>query len=498
MQLRRLFLILFIAFTAHHLQAQVNSPYSRYGLGNIFPATFGAANGMGGISAAYFTPTNINYLNPASYAELSGATFDVGLTGNVLKLETNTENFTSGNANLSYLAFGFPMLRNLRHSKFGLSFGLIPYSGFQYNILQDVPSDDPQLGTIEYNYKGDGSLYQVYGGLGYKFQFDTTKTAKTFTREIKADTIYKNDTIIKIIKAETLSKKDTIIASHILSFGVNGGDIFGRLTNYTYASFPDLVSSQTTKLTRDNQVNGGIYNLGLGYQRQYIRQHTYDKFVDYLIFRFGADGAPQLKVDGSQAVTWTNIIKNGNYEYITDTLYQAPDTSGMITLPTHYEAGFSFSFYSTDPEKNMFTLGLQYSSSLWSQYDGFQDVGNFGDSWRTTLSFELLPSTAKTNTGSNNQNSSKYPYSLRLGAYTGKSNLIIDDQQLTDYGMTAGVALPVGFGKQISPAYRNTRLNLFLNVGQRGNNDTIRETYFSVGVGFSLSDTSWFYRDKQD
>ena len=123
--------LLIIVFSFSVLSAQVNSPYSRYGLGNIFPATFGAANGMAGVSAAYFTPTNINYLNPASYSELNFAIFEVGAAGNVLSLETATEKFTSGDGNLSYLAFGFPLFKQLRRHKFGLSFGLIPYSGFQ-------------------------------------------------------------------------------------------------------------------------------------------------------------------------------------------------------------------------------------------------------------------------------------------------------------------------------------------------------------------------------
>ncbi len=166
---------LFVAATAFtNLSSQVNSPYSRYGLGNIFPATFAASNGMGGLSAAYFSPLNINYNNPSSYADLSYATFEVGAYTNFLNLQTTDDNFTSGDANLSNIAMGFPFLKKLRMQKFGLSFGLIPFSSFQYNIQQDIVTEDTLFGTESYNYRGDGTLYQFYGGLGYRLTIDST------------------------------------------------------------------------------------------------------------------------------------------------------------------------------------------------------------------------------------------------------------------------------------------------------------------------------------
>ena len=122
MHLKKIVFILII-FTTSAISAQVNTPYSRYGLGNIFPTTFGASNAMAGISAAWFTPTNINFNNPASYSEITNATFEIGGAGNVAKLETSTESYIGGDGNLSYLAFAFPYLKKLHRNKFGLSFG---------------------------------------------------------------------------------------------------------------------------------------------------------------------------------------------------------------------------------------------------------------------------------------------------------------------------------------------------------------------------------------
>jgi hypothetical protein len=55
--------------TCNFLYAQENSPYSRYGLGDIAPSTNIVNRGMGGLSAAYADPFSINFTNPASYSQ---------------------------------------------------------------------------------------------------------------------------------------------------------------------------------------------------------------------------------------------------------------------------------------------------------------------------------------------------------------------------------------------------------------------------------------------
>jgi len=460
---RRYVLLLSFCMTVTALSAQVNSPYSRYGLGNLFPATFGAANGMGGLSAAFITPININYLNPASYAEFIGATFDVGVSGSVVTLRSDLETFTSGNANLSNIAFGFPILKNARRQKMGLSFGLIPYSSFQYNILDQQLTDDADLGIKEYNYVGDGNLYQLYGGLGYKFQTDTTQHFR-----------------------DPATRKDTVIAAHIFSIGANSAYLFGSLYSVTYASFPDLVNAQTTKLTRDNSVDGGLYNAGIAYQRQYTRKDGPNR--NNLIWKFGVSASPELTVQGNQSVLWTNILKNGNYEFVTDTIYNAPDTSGNITLPLSWRAGATFSFFSSDKEKNQFTIGAQFEASQWSAYRGFQDAGNLGDSWRITLGTEIIPKLKK---------DTRPVLTYRLGAYTGMSQYLdTEGNSLSDLGLNLGFAMPLGLGNNAPATLRNSRLNIWLNVGQRGAGTDLSETYYNFGLSFSLVDMGWFIKYK--
>jgi hypothetical protein len=118
------------------VSAQSNSPYSRFGLGDLFPQSNITTRGMGGITAAYADPLSINFANPASYGSFQ--TFKENKTNKVqggrmiLDVGINLENrtliapntprsFTSSDALFSYVQVGIP----LRHN-WGLSFGLRP------------------------------------------------------------------------------------------------------------------------------------------------------------------------------------------------------------------------------------------------------------------------------------------------------------------------------------------------------------------------------------
>ena len=48
--------------------SQDNSPYSRFGIGDLVPQSHILSRGMAGISAAYSDRLSINFNNPASYS----------------------------------------------------------------------------------------------------------------------------------------------------------------------------------------------------------------------------------------------------------------------------------------------------------------------------------------------------------------------------------------------------------------------------------------------
>ena len=79
------------------VNAQENSPYSRFGLGNLIPAQNNLNRAMGGLTAAYNNFQSVNFTNPASYANLKITTYDIGLDYSSRTLNTLTppKSFTS-------------------------------------------------------------------------------------------------------------------------------------------------------------------------------------------------------------------------------------------------------------------------------------------------------------------------------------------------------------------------------------------------------------------
>jgi hypothetical protein len=99
-------------------QAQINSPFSRYGLGNeVFNNQNAASQGMGGFTTAYTSSMNgsygqsVNFNNPASYGSIYLTTFDIGININSYTLKRadpvgrEKSNYMSPN----YLAIGVPI-----------------------------------------------------------------------------------------------------------------------------------------------------------------------------------------------------------------------------------------------------------------------------------------------------------------------------------------------------------------------------------------------------
>ena len=57
--------------------AQENSPYSRYGIGDLVPNHNVLSRGMGGIAAGYADNFSVNFTNPAALSNLALTVFDI-------------------------------------------------------------------------------------------------------------------------------------------------------------------------------------------------------------------------------------------------------------------------------------------------------------------------------------------------------------------------------------------------------------------------------------
>ncbi|HEY4618464.1 MAG TPA: hypothetical protein VIH09_09765 [Flavobacterium sp.] len=133
------------------------SPYSYYGIGDVrFKGTV-ESRSMAGVAVEQDS-VHINLENPASFANLKLTTFTLGGTLNTVQLKSDTKTESAKRTTLDYLAVGLPL------GKWGVGFGLIPYSSVGYKI-ESLAED---LNTNNRRYSGSGGLNKVFLGVGYK------------------------------------------------------------------------------------------------------------------------------------------------------------------------------------------------------------------------------------------------------------------------------------------------------------------------------------------
>ncbi len=260
--------------------AQESSPYSSIGLGELQSYEFALNRSMGSISTGYRHPLNINVANPASLTALKRTTLETGIYASYRQLLTQTENTTSHNATLSYLALGYPVT-----SWWGGSFGLIPFSriGYDYRDSTTVPD----LGAVYQQYTGEGGIYQFFIGNGFRF------------------------------------KK--------ISAGFNVGYLFGTNTHMRIDSLPDGADFLNTRQTRTATVGDIIWNAGIQFS---------DSSKNDWITTVGVDIKTSRPVRITSREVWERFNYTNNFPNVKDTILNDTLTTFM-QLPAEYRFGFT-------------------------------------------------------------------------------------------------------------------------------------------------------------
>ena len=79
-------------------QNNTNSPYTRFGYGDLGERSFGAGRAMGGVGYGLRSPKQINPMNPASYSCMDSLTFLFDFGGNGFLLNAGWEAYNSPTA----------------------------------------------------------------------------------------------------------------------------------------------------------------------------------------------------------------------------------------------------------------------------------------------------------------------------------------------------------------------------------------------------------------
>ena len=161
--MRKLLIILVLVFgLLNQLACQIatNSPYSRFGLGEIQNNSLPHFSALGGASTALIFSRSINPNNPASYSSFAPNSFLLSTGGwhQTTELQNTSTSQTVNNNSFSHVVMGFPLNR-----KFSASFGMIPFTSTGYEI-----DSYEQAYSAEMRYYGDGGISKIYFGGAYE------------------------------------------------------------------------------------------------------------------------------------------------------------------------------------------------------------------------------------------------------------------------------------------------------------------------------------------
>lgn len=438
--------LLICAATTHsHAQNGVNSPYSRYGFGMMADRAMGFNKAMGGVAQGFRDGQIINAANPASYSAVDSLTalFDMGMSvynGNY-KMGTMQQN--AKNASFDYMAFQFRALRGV-----GVSLGILPYTNISYDFKSttenlvgtDIPSG--------YTFNGDGGLHQVYLGVG----------ARVFRG---------------------------------LSAGVNGSYLYG---DYTHNTTMSLNQSGAYSMMRTYKAHIATYKLdfGLQYELPLTRKLRLTVGATYGLGHDVTNRAfrqTQTLEQSSMSVTARGIT--------TDTIHDA------FQLPHTFAAGFSLA------HTDKWAVGADFDYEKWgsarfpnqsadASTDFVSTTGQLHNRWKVSLGGMYTPkSTARSYLKRMTYKAGAY-YSHSYAKTAPTSRL---SDQPTEYGLSAGFALPVSNRNtwhnvpKINIAFQWVHSNIPYLSSNGGARNTLTENYLRLSVGVTFSER-WFFKWK--
>ncbi len=321
---------LLVISIAVNAQVTVQSPYSKFGVGNIKGSLLPQLRAMGGISTAVYKNSffnNINMQNPATYVGINTTTLDIGMSGGYTELKNSSLTENSFNATLSHVALAFPVTR-----KSGLSFGILPYSELGYNFKNTT-----KVGTkdVDFLYTGEGGLTKAYLGYGIG------------------------------------------LGDH-LRVGANVEYLFGNLTESRSTQFINDPGAISSRIQDRNSVGGVNYSYGAQYDVRLNGKTS-------LVLGYSGSSASKINSTKSNYVTQYNIDATGAEGTAIDTLYSTENSKTNLKLPLIHNFGIAL-------QKNeKWLIGVDYRMGKWSDLSIDNVNQNLQDTYGFSVGGQIIP-----------------------------------------------------------------------------------------------------------
>src|SRR5690554_4553802 len=266
-----------------------------------------------GALAVFNDSLHLNTLNPASYSDLMGTTFSFGASYKENHLRNSHTSDKTNSGSFDYLSVAFPT------GKFGVAFGIMPYSFVGYNIQNSGKIN----GMTEVSqYMGEGGLNRTFLGLSYK--------------------INKN-----------------------FNIGVEGAYIFGdtetSLTKFVTDNGEGLPLDRGSRLRNQNYYSGFMINAGVNYKQPLSKNLT--------LFA-GATFSPEMELKNDLTRTLATV-KFDNSGSLTELDSNATTTNDeKMLLPMNYSLGLGIG------NELKWFAGAEYTATQTSKYNNYYNYDN--------------------------------------------------------------------------------------------------------------------------
>ena len=370
--------VFFSLLVSATLFAQENtaSPYSYYGLGDVkFKGTHDI-KAMGGLSIVGDS-IHLNLSNPASYSNLKLTTFSIGGTSTFTNFNTSSDSEKAQRTSLDYLAVGLPL------GKFGMSFGLMPYSAVGYKVQSITETaDDPDGFERSKQFMGDGEINKVFIGTAYK-----------------------------------ITQK--------LSLGFNLNYYFGDINNKTIEFITDPIVLLGTRELNNSNVSGFSINTGLQFSSKLNSNLELFSSLTY---------SPESELTSKNKRNIATVVYNANGAEIINDDVDIPVNDTKLKLPS------KFSFGAGIGQAKKWLIGseitFQNTSKLGNRFDDITGA-TFENSTKISIGGYYIP---KYDSYNGYWNRVVY----RAGFRHENTGLVINNESIKDYGVNFGFGLPLG------------------------------------------------------
>jgi len=328
-----IYLAIIITVLSANLVAQtgINSPYSRYGLGQLTGKSVNTVSmSMGGLSLAIHDPTSLNPANPASYGSLDSSSFlfEIGVVGNLTTLKTSQLKESGYDATLSYIFAGFPITR---WWKSGV--GIMPYSKIGYNIEATI--EVPNFSDVIHSFRGNGGLTQVFFGNGFNI-----------TENLRA--------------------------------GVDITYLFGQSSRSSMVYYPDSLFIFGTKAESKIRAGGFIFDYGVQYD---IKLNNSTRAT------IGVTYSNKFKIKATRDYLSETLMGGfgDEVEKVIDTTKYVSENKGDIVIPQRFGVGFAIN------KEGNWLVGVDFEWQDWEDFAVYDVADTLINSFHITVGGEYIP-----------------------------------------------------------------------------------------------------------